>query len=54
MAYRIEGLAPEAFESLFGMSDGELAGARRDAGDRGRAAAFPAGSRSRTPSRARS
>ena len=25
MAYRIEGLAPEAFESLFGMSDGELA-----------------------------
>ncbi len=25
MAYRIEGLAPEAFESLFGMMDGELA-----------------------------
>jgi hypothetical protein len=25
MAYRIEGLAPEAFESLFGMTDGELA-----------------------------
>ena len=25
MAYRIEGLAPEAFESLFGMRDGELA-----------------------------
>jgi Protein of unknown function (DUF1203) len=25
MAYRIEGLAPEAFESLFGMGDGELA-----------------------------
>jgi len=24
MAYRIEGLAPEAFESLFGMTDGEL------------------------------
>ncbi len=31
MAYRIEGLAPEAFESLFSMNDGELAerGARR-------------------------
>jgi hypothetical protein len=26
MAYRIEGLAPQAFESLFGMMDGELAG----------------------------
>jgi len=25
MAYRIEGLAPAAFESLFGMMDGELA-----------------------------
>jgi hypothetical protein len=25
MTYRIEGLAPEAFESLFGMTDGELA-----------------------------
>lgn len=25
MAYRIEGLAPEAFASLFGMMDGELA-----------------------------
>ena len=25
MAYRIEGLAPEAFESLFSMTDGELA-----------------------------
>jgi uncharacterized protein DUF1203 len=25
MAYRMEGLAPEAFESLFGMMDGELA-----------------------------
>jgi hypothetical protein len=25
MAYRIEGLAPEAFESLFGMTDSELA-----------------------------
>ncbi len=25
MAYRIEGLAPQAFESLFGMMDGELA-----------------------------
>jgi hypothetical protein len=25
MAYRIEGLKPEAFESLFGMMDGELA-----------------------------
>ncbi len=25
MAYRIEGLAPEAFESLFGMMEGELA-----------------------------
>jgi len=25
MTYRIEGLAPEAFESLFGMMDGELA-----------------------------
>lgn len=25
MAYRIDGLAPEAFESLFGMMDGELA-----------------------------
>ncbi|HEV2817992.1 MAG TPA: DUF1203 domain-containing protein [Allosphingosinicella sp.] len=25
MAYRIEGLAPAAFESLFGMTDGELA-----------------------------
>jgi len=25
MAYRIEGLAPEVFESLFGMMDGELA-----------------------------
>ena len=25
MAYRIEGLAPETFESLFGMMDGELA-----------------------------
>jgi len=25
MAYRIEGLAPEAFQSLFGMMDGELA-----------------------------
>jgi hypothetical protein len=25
MAYRIEGLAPEAFASLFGMTDGELA-----------------------------
>jgi len=25
MAYRIEGLAPDAFESLFGMTDGELA-----------------------------
>ena len=25
MAYRIEGLAPAAFESLFGMLDGELA-----------------------------
>jgi hypothetical protein len=25
MTYRIEGLAPDAFESLFGMSDGELA-----------------------------
>jgi len=25
MAYRIEGLAPEAFESLFGMMDGALA-----------------------------
>jgi len=25
MAYRIEGLKPEAFESLFGMTDGELA-----------------------------
>lgn len=24
MAYRMEGLAPEAFESLFGMMDGEL------------------------------
>ncbi|MEA3047282.1 MAG: hypothetical protein QOJ53_1614, partial [Sphingomonadales bacterium] len=24
MAYRIEGLAPEAFESLFSMTDGEL------------------------------
>ena len=31
MTYRIEGLAPEAFESLFSMNDGELAerGARR-------------------------
>lgn len=31
MAYRIEGLAPAAFESLYGMMDGELAarGARR-------------------------
>jgi hypothetical protein len=31
MTYRIEGLAPGAFESLFGMTDGELAerGARR-------------------------
>ena len=31
MAYRIEGLAPTAFESLFGMTDGELAerGAKR-------------------------
>lgn len=31
MAYRIEGLAPQAFESLFSMTDGELAeqGARR-------------------------
>ena len=31
MTYRIEGLSPEAFESLFGMNDGELAerGARR-------------------------
>jgi hypothetical protein len=31
MAYRIEGLAPEAFESLFSMNEGELAehGARR-------------------------
>jgi hypothetical protein len=27
MAYRIEGLAPAAFESLFGMMDGELAAA---------------------------
>lgn len=26
MAYRIEGLAPAAFESLFSMTDGELAG----------------------------
>jgi uncharacterized protein DUF1203 len=25
MAYRIEGLAPEAFESLYGLMDGELA-----------------------------
>ena len=25
MAYRIEGLAPDTFESLFGMTDGELA-----------------------------
>ena len=25
MAYRIEGLSPEAFESLFSMQDGELA-----------------------------
>ncbi len=25
MAYRIEGLAPQAFESLFGLMDGELA-----------------------------
>ncbi len=25
MAYRMEGLAPEAFQSLFGMMDGELA-----------------------------
>jgi hypothetical protein len=25
MAYRIEGLAPEAFESLFGLMDGDLA-----------------------------
>jgi hypothetical protein len=35
MAYRIEGLAPEAFESLFGMMDGELAaqGAVRVAAD---------------------
>ena len=31
MTYRIEGLAPQAFESLFSMNDGELAerGARR-------------------------
>jgi hypothetical protein len=31
MAYRIEGLAPQPFESLFSMNDGELAerGARR-------------------------
>ena len=29
MAYRIEGLAPEAFESLFGMMDGELPRAAR-------------------------
>lgn len=31
MTYRIEGLGPEPFESLFGMNDGELAerGARR-------------------------
>ena len=35
MAYRIEGLAPQAFESLFGMMDGELAarGARRVTAD---------------------
>jgi hypothetical protein len=35
MAYRIEGLAPEAFESLFSMTDGELAqqGARRAVAD---------------------
>ena len=37
MAYRIEGLAPEAFESLFGMMDGELAAQRRGAGHRRRA-----------------
>ena len=55
MAYRIEGLAPEAFESLFGMTDGELAarGAMRVTADAPRG--YPCRvSAARTRTRARS